>query len=177
MDNQWNNNPEGNENGNNYEFSQNNSSFGGENNNNFNDNGNNNFSYSENNGSNQQSGFYNPNEYAFKNVIDNGKRKTMGWSVASMVLGIISVVCCCFGWSGLILGTMAIVFSVVSRKSLEYFDGMSIAGLVLGIFGLVFGVAMIIGTYLPPDSYWNSFFEEFESEFNNGTIPGAGGQI
>jgi hypothetical protein len=167
MENQWNNNSENNEENVNggAEFSQNNDSFGAGNDTNGN-------TYGSDNGENQ----YNPNEYAFNNVID-GKHKSMGWSVASMVVGIVSVVCCCLGWSGLILGTMAIVLSVVSRKSLGYFDGMSIAGLVLGIFGFVFGVSLLVGNMIMDESFWQSFMEEFEAEFNNGTIPGTGGDI
>jgi hypothetical protein len=68
----------------------------------------------------------------YDEIFDATKPKTVGFSVASMVLGILSVICCCMGWSGLILGALAIVFSIVSRKVLGYFDGMSIAGLIVG---------------------------------------------
>ena len=173
MENQWENNSGNNEEkiNSNENFSQGNESFDG----NSADHGDSGFSETNNTGYSENNQ-YNPDQYAFNNVI-NGKHKTMGWSVASMVVGIISVVCCCLGWSGLILGTMAIVLAIVSRKNLGYFDGMSIAGLVLGIFGLVFGVAMIIGSAVQTDSFWQTFLEEFEAEFNGGTIPGTGGDI
>ena len=48
-------------------------------------------------------------EYAYQTVMNNGRPKTMGWSLASMITGILSVVCCCFGWTGLIFGVAAVV--------------------------------------------------------------------
>ena len=129
----------------------------------------------ENNYKNSQAGEgTDPSDYAFRTVMKNGRPKTMGWSVASLILGIVSVVCCCFGWASLVLGALAIVFSLVSRKSLGYFDGMCIAGLVLGIFGIVFGVATLLGAQLLPEDFFNNgFFEEYygdTSSPNNGNI-------
>ena len=80
------------------------------------------------------------NNDLFYEIFKNGGRpKTLGWSVASMVTGIISVLCCCLGWTGLVFGAAAVILAIVSRRSLGYFDSMSIAGLVMGIFGFVFG--------------------------------------
>lgn len=107
----------------------------------------------------------NEQEYAFQTLTRNGRPKTLGWSVASMVVGIVSVVCCCFGWSGIVLGIGAVLLSIVSRKTLGYFDGMSIAGLVLGIFGLVFGIAMIAGTYMIPEEFWEEYYKELENTY------------
>ena len=108
-------------------------------------------------------------DYAFKTVMNDGRRKTFGWSITSLVLGILSVVCCCLGWAGAIFAIGAIVFAVVARKTLGYFDGLAIAGLVLGIFGAVFSISIIISTMLLPDEFWDSYYEEFE----NGTLPGG----
>lgn len=112
-------------------------------------------------------------EYAYQTVMNNGRPKTMGWSLASMITGILSVVCCCFGWTGLIFGVAAIIIAIVSRKSLGYFDGMSIAGLILGIFGLVFGVAMIIMLFLETE-FIESFIEEYNKAMD-GVNGGNGG--
>ncbi|MBO7309778.1 MAG: DUF4190 domain-containing protein [Clostridia bacterium] len=70
--------------------------------------------------------------------------KTKGYAIASLILGIFSVVCCCVGWMGLIAGAGAIVLSVLSRRHLGYFDTMTIVGLILGIFGVVFGVLTLV---------------------------------
>ena len=65
----------------------------------------------------------------------------------------------------LIFGIGAIVFSIISKKTLGYFDGMSIAGLVCGIFGCVFGASIILTSLLLPEE----FFDEFYYEYYNGT--------
>lgn len=64
------------------------------------------------------------------------------YGTASMVLGIISVVCCCLGPIGLVLSILAIVFSVVDYRRQKRFTGMAIAGLVLGIVGIILGIYM-----------------------------------
>ncbi len=86
----------------------------------------------------------NGEEYAFQTIGRNGRPKTIVWSLASFIMGLIAVFTCFFGWSSLVLGALAIVFAIISRRMLGYFDGRSIAGLILGIFGVVFGTSMII---------------------------------
>ena len=91
---------------------------------------------------------YNPFEekqedYLFQTVTGRGRRKTYGWSLASVICGVISVICCT-GYVGVVLGILAIVFAIVSRKNLGYFDSMAIAGLVLGIIGFVLGIAVVV---------------------------------
>ena len=76
------------------------------------------------------------------------KSKSRGWSVASLVLGIISIICCCIPLIGILSGVLSIIFSVISRITLGYFDGLSIAGLITSIFGIMFGVFTIVGEYL-----------------------------
>ena len=76
------------------------------------------------------------------------KHRSRGWSVASLVLGIFSILCCCAPIVGVIMGALSITFAVISRISLGYFDGLSIAGLITSIFGIIFGVSMIIFEYI-----------------------------
>lgn len=103
-------------------------------------------------------------------VIENlSKPRTMIYSVLSLILGIASfILCCCGGWFGLGLGVLAIVFSIVSRRHLGYFDGMSIAGLVLGICGTVFGLVVVALNFLTAsgmlDAYLEQFFLEMEED-------------
>ena len=87
-------------------------------------------------------------DYAYKTVMD-GKRKSRSWSVASFTVSVASLICCCFvSWVGVVLSTLAITFAIISRKNIGYFDGLSLAGLIIGIFGAVFGVASIIFGYI-----------------------------
>ena len=105
-----------------------------------------------------QNPFENGDDYLFRTVNPNGRRKTYGWSVASLVCGIISVVCCCIGYGAVVLGILAVVFSILSRKNLGYFDGMAIAGLVLGIVGFILGAAILLSTYFIDEE----FLEEYQ---------------
>ncbi len=117
---------------------------------------------------NNESSYQNEQEYAFQMVTKNGRPKTKGWAVASMVLGILSVVCC-FGWSGIMMGAGAIILAIVSRRNLGYFDGMTIAGLILGIFGFVFGATILIYTLTLPPEFWEEYFKELENLPGNDT--------
>ena len=119
-----------------------------------------------------ENGGYNNEDYAFQTLMRNGRPKTIAWSVASLVVGILSVVCCCFGWSGLVLGALAIVFAILSRRDLGYFDGLSIAGLVLGIFGAIFGIAMIVSTFLIPEEFWEEYKKQLDDLYNQGGVGG-----
>ena len=87
-------------------------------------------------------------EDRYYEIFEKSKHKTLGWSVASLAFGIISVLCCFFGWIGLVFGVIAVLLSAISRVSLGFFDGMSIAGLILGIFGIVFAGVIIAARIL-----------------------------
>ena len=113
-------------------------------------------------------------DYAFQTLNRRGKPKTIGWSIAALVTGIISAVTCSFGWSSLILGVIAIVFSAISRKTLGYFDGRSIAGLILGIFGTVFGIVMICYSFTIDDEQQKYLWDWIKQMFQNAENGGNG---
>lgn len=73
-----------------------------------------------------------------------GEKKTMAYSVASLLLSLMSLVCCCTGAVSMLFGILAIVFAVVSRRHLGYFDTMALIGLVVGIVGTVFGAFVFV---------------------------------
>ncbi|HBJ18617.1 MAG TPA: hypothetical protein DDY70_02570 [Clostridiales bacterium] len=79
-------------------------------------------------------------DYAFEALGDLSRPKTRAFSIASLVLGILSLICCCSGFVSFVLGVLAIVFAIVARRHLGYFDGMSIAGMTCGIVGAVLGL-------------------------------------
>lgn len=71
-----------------------------------------------------------------------------GWAIASLICGILSLVictCCCggTGWLPLILGAVAIVLAIVSRKG-QKMSSVAIGGLVCGIIGAVLAIALLI---------------------------------
>ena len=87
------------------------------------------------------------------------KKSQNGYAIASLVLGIVSVLCCCCccfaDTLGLILmgvaAVLAIVFAFLSKKNTNgKMDGKAIAGLVLGIVAIVvllLFLAALVGVY------------------------------
>lgn len=65
-----------------------------------------------------------------------------GLSVAGMVLGIVSIVCC--GLIGIICGIVGLVLSIVALKNNRPGRGMAIAGLVCSAVGVVAGIIYLI---------------------------------
>ena len=101
------------------------------------------------------------NEFDFQSYTPSAEKKN-GYAVASLVLGIASLLlccCCCASVFGLIpmgiCAVLAIVFACLSKKDGGKMQAIAIAGLVLGIVSilvlLLFLVA-IIGTYTMIDT-------------------------
>lgn len=121
--------------------------------------------------------FDDDSDYLFKIVTKNGRRKTYGWSLAAMISGIFSVVFCFTGYAGLIFGVLAIVFAIISRKNLGYFDGRATLGLILGIIGFVLSLALIIATYtMDADliKYITEYIEEYQKTIPDTDTKGPG---
>lgn len=104
----------------------------------------------DNNGWNEGQNQYSPNRYGPDGYGPNGgsgqngaKSNAMG--IASMVLGILSIVliCCCYIMS-IPLGLAAVIFGIVSIKKDEPHRGYAIAGIITGDIGFIFSVAILI---------------------------------
>ena len=100
-------------------------------------------------------------EYLYKSVLE-GKKKSRIWSVVSLISSILSIICCCVPWPGAVLGILSIVFAVVSRSNIGYFDKIALAGLIVGIFGTVFSVFMIVITNTP---WYQETYLQFMEEY------------
>lgn len=98
-------------------------------------------------------------------LFDKNKQKTMIWSVLSLIFGIVSIICCCYGWLGLVLSAASIAFAVVSRVNLKYFDGMALAGLIIGIFGMVFSLTVLVSMIIVGTEEFNNIFDRFIGEY------------
>ena len=74
----------------------------------------------------------------------NNTARGRGFAIASLVCGILGMLmcCCCVYWFNLILGILAVVFSVVSARQSKKIRGLAIAGLILGILALLIFVAL-----------------------------------
>lgn len=91
------------------------------------------------------------------------QKQSMGFAIASLVLGIVSIVCCCLEVVSVVCSILAITFAVLSRRQLGEFHGMAIAGLVCGIIGLAVAVYFIVDGILNPvtDTDANEFLDEY----------------
>lgn len=70
----------------------------------------------------------------------------IGLAVGSMVCGILSIICCCFGFFSLVLSIAAIVLGIISINGKYDGRGMAIAGIITGGIGaLVFVGTLVIG--------------------------------
>ena len=93
------------------------------------------------------------------------RNKSRAWSVASLTLSICSILCCCISIASIALGVFAIICAVISRKNLGYFDGLSIAGLIVGIFGVIFGATSIVASLvLDFDAMFEEILTEMETD-------------
>ena len=86
------------------------------------------------------------------NIFDKrGRRKNKGWSIASVTCSVFSFLMCIFGWAGLVFGICGIALAVVSRIKLGYFNTWTIAGILIGIFGIVFSSSVIFISFTNPE--------------------------
>ena len=76
----------------------------------------------------------------------NPKKRTMLFSALSVILAVISISLAVFYIPSLILGVLSIGAAVYSRLILGFFDKLTLIGLILGIFGVIFGVGSLILT-------------------------------
>ncbi len=67
-----------------------------------------------------------------------------GMSVASLVMGILSLVACCCGWVGIVLGVLGIVFALMSRNDRQPMNGQAKAGLIMSCVGIGLNIICII---------------------------------
>lgn len=69
-----------------------------------------------------------------------------GFAIASLVLGILSLVLCCF--YGGFLGILGLIFGIVSLTKKESKMGLAIAGIITSAFGLIYGILMVMATVM-----------------------------
>lgn len=100
----------------------------------------------------------NESEETYKIVTADGRPKTLGWSVASLVFAVFSVIFSFVPWLAIVFGVLAVGFSLISRKKLGYFSVPSVIGLIIGIFGAVLGVGVIIVNNVIDPEFINKIF-------------------
>lgn len=68
-------------------------------------------------------------------------QESKGLAIASMILGILSLLICGIGW---ILGIVGFILSIVSLANHKGGKGMAIAGLVTSSLGMLWGLITLI---------------------------------
>lgn len=77
-----------------------------------------------------------------KQSTQKNKKDRKGFCIASMVLGIVAIVCFCLWYIAIPCGILAIIFGILGVKSTN--KGMAIAGIITGAIGLLIFIFIII---------------------------------
>lgn len=84
----------------------------------------------------------------YKEVMDV-KSKSRLWSVIALILAVVSLsLCVLVYWLALIFGTASIMAIFISRKSLGYFDRITVFSLIMAIFGTIFSLLLLIVSFI-----------------------------
>ena len=81
-----------------------------------------------------------------------------GFAIASLVLGILSIVCCCAWYISGIFAILSIAFAIIVLTKNKPGRGMAIAGLVCAAIGIIIAIVMlvmvvVVGTSMSADDY------------------------
>ncbi len=96
---------------------------------------------------------YNTNYYS---PYSNGSEEiSKGFAIASLVMGILSIITCCCSITGILFGILGIIFYCVQQKDSEgKRPTQATIGLVLSIIGLVIAVGSVIFGLLASGTDW-----------------------
>ena len=102
----------------------------------------------ENGQENKQEGlneaFSQPTKSPFDNaVLQDELQEKKGMAVASLVLGILGVLCCCVPALGPVLSIIGLVLGIISVRKMTS-KGLAIAGLVVSAIGVLMGLYMTV---------------------------------
>lgn len=102
------------------------------------------------------------------------KKGGKGMAIASLILGILSLLCCCIGFPFAIVGLILAIISLVKGKDGK---GLAIAGLItsivcLGISTMAFINALPMLPYIDDfKDYYQNHNEIYEEYQEDGTLP------
>lgn len=90
-----------------------------------------------------------------------------GFAIASMVLGIVSLVCCCAGNVTAILGLIFGILALTKTKK----DGMALAGVITSSVAIVLSIVTIAVSFTPGfrtamEEWWNDDRNSFSNRYN-----------
>jgi len=106
------------------------------------------------NGGYQSSGQMNGQPYMGQGNMPQ-QNEPKGFAIAGMVLGIVSIVCCCSPLIGGVTGVLGLIFSIIVLTQKKPGKGMAIAGVICAAIGLLLVICMLFAN--------NSMMEYIES--------------
>lgn len=80
----------------------------------------------------------------FYNLPADPRQRSRKWSVLSLLMSVLSVLLCSFYYVSLPMAFVGIGLALISRRTLGFFDGIALSGIIIGISGAVFGVFSMI---------------------------------
>lgn len=96
------------------------------------------------NGNDSKAEEYNENDIygSQMNSVDD-KSNNLVLAIISLVCGILSILCCCFGYLGLIFSLVAVALGIISLCLKHGGKGLAIAGIVCGGVGLALSIFIV----------------------------------
>lgn len=78
------------------------------------------------------------------NYMPQNNEGSQALAIVSLVLGILSLLCCCCRWAGVVMSIAAIVCGIIVLVNHKRGKGMAIAGIVCGGIGVLVALTLII---------------------------------
>ena len=83
------------------------------------------------------------------------KSRSRLFALLALIFGILSAILSPFGITGIVLGVLAVVCSVISRVRMSYFDSLSLIGLIAAIIGIAACGSLFIASELFGNGFIN----------------------
>mgnify|MGYP004481254849 FL=1 len=87
---------------------------------------------------------------------------SQGFAIAGMVLGILSLVCCCTGYIALVAGIVGFVLSLIALIQKRPGKGMAIAGIICSSISIVMLVILLIVGSSVSTSDWDYILKQMQ---------------
>lgn len=100
-------------------------------------------------------------------------KNVSGFSIASMIFGMMSVLLCCTGVFSVSAGALSILFAILSKRKGKAMPPLSLTGTILSCIGIVMGLSMLVYsvfTFLTDPKFRKAFedsYGEYYQEFYN----------
>ena len=86
---------------------------------------------------------------AYNSVPQEPEKKSGNWmTITSLILSILSIVCCCLDVFALILAIASIVLAIIALVQHKGNRGMAIASLIVGIIGFLIAVYLLVYAFV-----------------------------